>query len=61
MKAQKFILWTIATVIAVAAIVAVVVVFSHEISEFLIDVKDRIAQKKDEVLHADEYTDYADV
>jgi hypothetical protein len=51
----------VAAIAAIAAAVAVIIIFREEITDFFFSVRDKFLLKKDAVIHADEYTDYADV
>jgi hypothetical protein len=62
-KKNSGLLFTIiGIVVAVAAIVTVLVVFRDEIQAFILDMRDKIALKREQVtLPPDEVADYADL
>jgi hypothetical protein len=61
MRAYKVIFCAVAAIVTIAAAVSVIIIFREEITNFFFDVRDKLLLKKDAVIHADEYTDYADV
>ncbi|MDR0862073.1 MAG: hypothetical protein LBN30_04800 [Oscillospiraceae bacterium] len=61
MKVSKLILALVGAVLAIAAAVSLIVVFHAEIAAYIQNIKDKALLKKDTILHADEFTDYADV
>ncbi|MDR3209371.1 MAG: hypothetical protein LBT36_01940 [Oscillospiraceae bacterium] len=51
----------IGAAVAVVAVAAVLVVFRDELQAFILDLRDKIALKREEFLPPDESEDYADV
>ncbi len=60
-KRIKYIILTVATVIAIAAAVAAILIYKEEIAELLGKTRAKITEKKNAVFNSDEFSDYADV
>jgi hypothetical protein len=61
MNNNKWIFVAIAVFSAVAAVITTIIIFRQEIMECLLDLKDKIDQKKTTLFNKEEFSDYADV
>ncbi len=57
----KTIIMIIGAVVAVAAIVTLAVIYRDRLVSVCGDIRDKITAKKNKIIHADEFADYADV
>ena len=62
MKGSKLILCAVCACITIIAAATAMVIFRHEISEFFIDVRDKVEKAGGKILRRNgEYADFADV
>ena len=62
MKGHKLIICAIGAAIAIVAAVTAIVIFRNEITEFFMDMRERVEKVSHKVLRRNgEYADYADV